>query len=279
LRSRLFCADVVKLKVSGLGARPPFVALVHKHSLGGATYDQVDSETGAAGRMLHMRRGDVLSVRLTAPPDATSADLRAIERVGGTLSIELCMRKRKRVDDLAEEGESSAASVLTCAALAKAPHDTASKASRRRERKRRTAGPPAPAVPTPGSSPAASTTALPREPEHDEARACSESDHTGSDTEWSEGFSSDDEERRKTRQPKRMRRLARGIREVQVASSADDNSTSDGEANAFSTTDDHVSAARDDEEGTAECAASAGRENDDIASARDPVAVSSTTEI
>ena len=214
-----------------------------------------------------MRRGDVLSVRLTAPPEATSTDLRAIERVGGTLSIELCMRKRKRVDDLAEEGE-SAASVLTCAALAS--HDKASKASRRRERKRRSTAPPAPA---------ASMTALPREPEHDETRACSESDHTGSDTEWSEGFSSDDEDRRKTRQPKRMRRLAREIRDVQVASSADDDSTGDDEADAFSAADDHVPAAGGDEEGTGECAASPGRGDGDIVDSGDRVAVSRTTEI
>ena len=37
---------VVKLAVSGLGDRSPFVALVHRHALGGTTFDQVDAETG-----------------------------------------------------------------------------------------------------------------------------------------------------------------------------------------------------------------------------------------
>lgn len=220
---RFDSADVVKLKVFDLGNRPPFVALVHRHSLGGTTYDQVDSETGTAGGLLHMRRGDVLSVRLTAVPDATSTDLRAIERIGGTLSIELCMRKRKRVDDFAEEGDPSAASAAIGAAVA--PQGKTSKASRRRERKRRAAGPPAPAVPTADSSRATSTIPSALEPDRDEISACSESDHTGSDTEWSEGFSSDDEDRRKTRPSKRMRRLAREIRDVQVTTSDDDNGT------------------------------------------------------
>jgi hypothetical protein len=198
----------------------------------------VDSETGAAGGMLHMRRGDVLSVSLTAVPDATSTELRAIERVGGTLSIELCMRKRKRVDDFAEEGDSSAASAVTGAALV--PHGKTSKASRRRERKRRAAGP---AVPTADSGRATSTIPSALEPDHEEISACSESEHTGSDTEWSEGFSSDDEDRRKTRPPKRMRRLAREIRDVQVTTSDDDNGNASGQTHARDAGDDNAAAA------------------------------------
>lgn len=188
--------------------------------------------------MLHMRRGDVLSVRLTAAPGATSAELRAIERAGGTLSIELCMRKRKRVDDFAEEGESPAVVVQTSPALAAQGRAT-SKASRRRERKRRAAGQPSPATRTTDGSTATDATAQALEPSSSEMSAGSESDHTGSDTEWSEGFSSDDEERRKARPPKRMRRLAREIRDVQVAASSDNDPNSN-DLPAFRTDDGHV---------------------------------------
>ena len=159
-----------------------------------------------------MRRGDVLSVRLTAVADATRAELRAIERIQGTLSVELCMRKRKRVDEFAEEGE--AAQMQTEAAQGRA-----SKASRRRERKRRVTRTSVPAEQTTGSRGSTEMSTSTSETDHIEARACSESDHTGSDTEWSEGFSSDDEERRKARPPKRMRRLARELREVNVTNS------------------------------------------------------------
>ena len=38
---------------------------------------------------------------------------------------------------------------------------------------------------------------------------------TGSDTEWSEGFSSDDEARREARPPKRVRLLTRAARELE----------------------------------------------------------------
>eukprot|EP01046_Picozoa_sp_COSAG06_P034754 COSAG06_NODE_3669_length_5040_cov_3.451123_2_plen_275_part_00 len=228
----------MKLKVSGLGARPPFVALVHKHVLGGTTYDQVDSETGTAGCMLHMRRGDVLSVRLTALPDASAAELRAVERLGAALSIELCMRKRKRMDEFAEEGESPAPLAKAAPAAAAPAHRRAtSKASRRRERKRRATAPAAAAAAA-TSAPAADTS-LPadakpeakRGPEHGHsgvADRCFESDdHTGSDTEWSEGFSSDDEERRAARAPKRVRRLEREIREVHVSADASDEERGD----------------------------------------------------
>ena len=39
-------------------------------------------------------------------------------------------------------------------------------------------------------------------------------DETGSDTEWSEGFSSDDEAKRARRPPKKVRALARAAREL-----------------------------------------------------------------
>lgn len=43
----------------------------------------------------------------------------------------------------------------------------------------------------------------------------------GSDTEWSEGFSSDDDARRRSRPPRHLRALARQAREVHLASSGD----------------------------------------------------------
>ena len=52
------------------------------------------------------------------------------------------------------------------------------------------------------------------------AEAAADADTTGSDTEWSEGFSSDDEameERRAARPPKQARRLARGVTMMTVA--------------------------------------------------------------
>ena len=208
---------IVKLAVSGLGDRSPFVSLVHKHALGGTTYDQVDAQTGVAGQMVHLRREDEVSVRLTALPDATGAELRAVEQLGGTLSIELCMRKRKRRDEFAEAGEEAAAGrAASVAGSAARPSGGGSKASRRRERKKRASAPAptATAAAAPGgdakaaSAPAAASgsaaagpdvTAMATDSETDRG----ESDGTGSDTEWSEGFSSDDDERRATRLPKR----------------------------------------------------------------------------
>ena len=52
-----------------------------------------------------------------------------------------------------------------------------------------------------------------------QAEAADDDGGTGSDTEWSEGFSSDDEAKRSARAPKRVRRLARAARELECTES------------------------------------------------------------
>ena len=194
-----------------LGDRAPFVSLVHKHALSGTTFSHVDGQSCVAGGMLHLRCGDSLSVQLVALPDATQTEIRKLERLTAVLSIELCMRKRKRTHDFDESGESSSGEAGAQAAAQPAQRG-ASKAALRRRRKKKAAA----AASAAAAAEAESGTAM-----EGAASDASGSDHTGSDTEWSEGFSSDDESVRAARLPKRVRRLNRSMAQAEVAGGAD----------------------------------------------------------
>jgi len=194
-----------------LGDRAPFVSLVHNHALSGTTFSHVDGQSCVAGGMLHLRCGDSLSVQLVALPDATQTEIRKLERLTAVLSIELCMRKRKRTHDFDESGESSSGEAGAQAAAQPAQRG-ASKAALRRRRKKKAAA----AASAAAAAEAESGTAM-----EGAASDASGSDHTGSDTEWSEGFSSDDESVRAARLPKRVRRLNRSMAQAEVAGGAD----------------------------------------------------------
>ena len=194
-----------------LGDRAPFVSLVHHHALSGTTFSHVDGQSCVAGGMLHLRCGDSLSVQLVALPDATQTEIRKLERLTAVLSIELCMRKRKRTHDFDESGESSSGEAGAQAAAQPAQRG-ASKAALRRRRKKKAAA----AASAAAAAEAESGTAM-----EGAASDASGSDHTGSDTEWSEGFSSDDESVRAARLPKRVRRLNRSMAQAEVAGGAD----------------------------------------------------------
>ena len=190
-----------------LGDRAPFVSLVHNHALSGTTFSHVDGQACVAGGMVHLRCGDSLSVQLVALPDATQTEIRKLERLTAVLSIELCMRKRKRTHDFDESGESSSGEAGAQAAAEPAQRG-ASKAALRRRRKKKAAA----------AAAAAATAASAMEGAASDA---SGSDHTGSDTEWSEGFSSDDESVRAARLPKRVRRLNRSMAQAEVGGGAE----------------------------------------------------------
>ena len=130
--------------------------------------------------------------------------------MAATLSIELCQRKRKRVDDFdgdddadAVKGEGQDGGQVKRRAIAtgkgKKKRQVAAETAAGRHTRQPNAVPP-----ETGAG----------------AVDVGDADTTGSDTEWSEGFSSDDEameERRAARPPKQARRLARGVTMMTVA--------------------------------------------------------------
>ncbi|KAG8461011.1 hypothetical protein KFE25_010762 [Diacronema lutheri] len=141
------------------GGARGFVALVVTHPRGDEYVEHV--VRGHAGALLHLRAGAAISARLL-PADGEPSALPGCARA--QLSVELVMRKRKRAADLEEdEADERAARIERRAA----------RATRRR------------ASTAPGGARGAS--------------GDSSSERTGSDTEWSDGFSSDDEARRAAR--------------------------------------------------------------------------------
>lgn len=149
--------------------------------------EHIEHVHGDAGLLLHLRTGSAVSVRLlrcapdgdasAAPACGAASTPRGLAAAGPVgmrvhLSVELAMRKRKRAADLEEDEEEER---------------LASAQRRRAARQRSAAGLGGHADADDGSS------------------------HTGSDTEWSDGFSSDNEERRAARPPRRVRRVARQL--------------------------------------------------------------------
>ena len=185
-----------------------FFATLHQGHACGSTsdnYDHVDATTGRAGKLVHLRAGDTLSVRLLIAADASEADLRGVDRVAATLAIELCQRKRKRaIDSDSDDDDHSTtkgqdAHQVKRRVIAKGKRRVAAKNPDPQHARQQDAVAPGAVA---------------------DAEAAADADTTGSDTEWSEGFSSDDEameERRSARPPKEARRLARGVTAMTVA--------------------------------------------------------------
>jgi len=163
-----------------------------------ARRSDASSSRGSSGSLMHLRARDSLRVLLLALPASPPAGLAV------TLRVELVMRKHKRRREFDESD------------YGVSPRDGAGR-QRGGAIRARGGGRKASEVDA-GEAPSTDRTAEPDpSPAPEEADSRGEGgESTGSDTEWSEGFSSDDEAKRSRRLPKHTRRVMRLTRELQV---------------------------------------------------------------
>ena len=203
-------------------------------------YASQTTMAGFEGSLLHLRRGDVLYVRAAAASEADNAGLAdALKRVIVTFQVELVMRKRKRRPQSVDINWPTRSSLTKAGVWT----DTESRAAEEysqapetsNERNAGGAHPPdsrhtqkrAKCVPRGrGASSSDVRMSLNTGDISDDhirsGMACTVEDQdkneagersvTGSDTEWSEGFSSDDDTRRAARPPRSVRQLMRQTR-------------------------------------------------------------------
>jgi hypothetical protein len=191
---------------------------------------------GFEGGLYHLRRGDVLYIHAAAAEGADSAPLgRVLQRVTVRWRVELAMRKRKREPRAAEadeqggaggqaEGQAEAVDGLEAdGGMRKAARSThRAKGSGAENCRGDCAAAEACARAGAGGS-AGERRSGNREAilatvsgVRDAHGGAFQLSSTGSDTEWSEGFSSDDDARRSSRPPRHLRVLARQAREVHL---------------------------------------------------------------